>query len=312
MNKTLQKLIAGISALAMATALTVSAVPAFALEPKAVLEDKFVMSFKDAQTQEAAQYILDNGISLDDAKDLMASYEHGLELIAQRSASTTNEVSTYSSSGPIETNRPFYSGTQTAQSQHYGVLIKDNPSATVSATIRLSYTPTWIYYDFSALNYTVIDTTSTIFFQKDTTINNCITTGGYLPASSNTALFQTLLEFPFDTINDTSSSENYSESTIYNNFTLNIVNSTALNNINTTYTFHTYAIGDVDHSGYVDDADYTYIMQFLLTQYDYLGFSYTDVPDNIAAYLNFLSTDADRDGTLTMSDAIIISRLAKS
>lgn len=78
-----RKVFAG-SAVAAALLFQLTAVgfPAYAAEYDAVQKEEFVSSFSDAETKQVAQYLVDNGLSLEESKDLMKTYEKGLAIIA--------------------------------------------------------------------------------------------------------------------------------------------------------------------------------------------------------------------------------------
>lgn len=81
-----RKVFAG-SAVAAALLFQLTAVsfPAYAAEYDAVQKEEFVSSFSDAETKQVAQYLVDNGLSLEESKDLMKTYEKGLAIIARES-----------------------------------------------------------------------------------------------------------------------------------------------------------------------------------------------------------------------------------
>ena len=76
-----RKVFAG-SAVAAALLFQLTAVsfPAYAAEYDAVQKEEFVSSFSDAETKQVAQYLVDNGLSLEESKDLMKTYEKGLAI----------------------------------------------------------------------------------------------------------------------------------------------------------------------------------------------------------------------------------------
>lgn len=301
MKKFIQKTVAGVSALAMTAALSATAVPAFADEYEAVQAQNFVDSFENPETREVAQYCLDSGLNFEELKDMMTRYEHGLELIAER------EAMPYA----IDTGKTFYSATQLAQTQHYLVVFANNGSASAFTTLNLSFSEDWVKYDTISLPYKLFNTEADLRVKKAGNFRIKIT--GDIPARTTKDSPVTVMQFPFDVAVSASSSLDsgmYTESTLYHKFTLVRSDYDSANGKDTIYTYETYALGDVDHSGYVDDADSTYALQFLTQQIKYLSFTYTDKSSNIAGPLNFLALDANEDGKIDITDAVKINTWA--
>lgn len=298
MKKFIQKTVAGVSALAMTAALSATAVPAFADEYEAVQAQNFVDSFENPETREVAQYCLDSGLNFEELKDMMTRYEHGLELIAER------EVMPYA----IDTGKTFYSATQLAQTQHYLVVFANNGSASGYATMYVKMDNTWVDYDTTNLPYTLINENADIRLKKMT--DGRIRISGDIPATNTVNNPCCVLRMPFGVIGKATASSAYTESTLYHKFSIERTGYESENGKDTTYSLETYALGDVDHSGYVDDADSTYALQFLTQQIKYLSFTYTDKSSNIAGPLNFFALDANEDGKIDITDAVKINTWA--
>lgn len=300
MKKTIKKLTAGVSALVMTAALSATTVPAFASEYEALQKADFAASFTNSDTRKVAQYLFDNGMSLEEAKDTMETYEKGLEIIAEREIRPLNA---------IDTGRAFYSENSVAISPHYCVIIADNASASVETTLNLSFSRDWIDYDFTEMPYTVFNANDDFTFRQAT--SSRLRLNGDVIATSTNSSPRGVLRFPFEIVADTDMNyEPYTESTIYHKFTLVRSYCESLNGKDTTFSFETYALGDIDHSGSVDEADSTYMLQFLVQIINDLSFSYTDKSDNIANIVNFLALDANQDGVIDMSDSIKINKWA--
>ena len=71
MKKSAIKMIAGVSALAIFSSISATAIPAFAEEYDAIQEQDYVATFADEQTQNVANYLLENGVSMEEAQEMM-------------------------------------------------------------------------------------------------------------------------------------------------------------------------------------------------------------------------------------------------
>ena len=81
------------------------------------------------------------------------------------------------------------------------------------------------------------------------------------------------------------------------------------NQINSTFEFHTFVLGDFDHDGVVCDKDYAYLMDFVMNSFNgYL--SYKDVGDGTAFEVNTTAVDLNMDGILDIQDAIAWNKLS--
>mgnify|MGYP001462541219 FL=1 len=69
---------------------------------------------------------------------------------------------------------------------------------------------------------------------------------------------------------------------------------------------HTYALGDFDHNGIVDEADSAYLMKFV-TSYD-IDFHYKGVSVDVAGAVNLMAADANEDGVLDISDVAKVNK----
>jgi hypothetical protein len=67
--------------------------------------------------------------------------------------------------------------------------------------------------------------------------------------------------------------------------------------------YETYALGDVDHNGVVNSADYTYLMDFLLMKRDDFDFTYSDGSNHFSFATNGLAADTTQDNAVDIRDA---------
>lgn len=148
-----RKVFAG-SAVAAALLFQLTAVgfPAYAAEYDAVQKEEFVSSFSDAETKQVAQYLVDNGLSLEESKDLMKTYEKGLAIIARESENSG--IAMYdledSADEEIHIDAPFYSETNLASTDHYIAVINTNNAylvtsdGTISLATESTDTSKWV------------------------------------------------------------------------------------------------------------------------------------------------------------------------
>lgn len=71
MKKSTGKMMAGISALAILSSISATAIPAFAAEYDVIQEQDYVATFSDEQTQNVANYLLENGVSMEETQEMM-------------------------------------------------------------------------------------------------------------------------------------------------------------------------------------------------------------------------------------------------
>lgn len=95
-----KKIIAAIAATALTISVSATSVTAFADELE---EDVYLAGIEDVETQEIAEYYLDNGCSIDEAQAMLAIYEDGLETVS---------ADVLSGSGPFHIDTNFYNSTR--------------------------------------------------------------------------------------------------------------------------------------------------------------------------------------------------------
>lgn len=156
-----RKVFAG-SAVAAALLFQLTAVgfPAYAAEYDAVQKEEFVSSFSDAETKQVAQYLVDNGLSLEESKDLMKTYEKGLAIIARESENSG--IAMYdledSADEEIHIDAPFYSETNLASTDHYIAVINTNVDRNVRGCLDFLFHEKYSYYDNEVLYFLNNDT----------------------------------------------------------------------------------------------------------------------------------------------------------
>ena len=131
---------------------------------------------------------------------------------------------------------------------------------------------------------------------------------GYVEAKTTSSVQIGLLELPFNvkSINPDIEHETKSESTVYHKFVFERLFNYPISGVDTTYSFETYVLGDVNHDGKVTNADVTYLSDYLVGDISNLSFTYTDKSYNVAKIVNDLAMDANKDGSISLADLATI------
>lgn len=306
-KRKITKWMAGISSVAMLASFSALSVPAFAAEYEAMEAESYVASFANEKAQKVAKYLLDSGVSLEEAAEMMDWYMDGLTII-EGEQNANSGIATAS----VSTGKAYYSGTAKASTQHYGAIIIDNPEANVKGVLYVegvfsnnngtTYYPTFenVEVENEGVNLNGYDNCS---IAMDTTNSVSYT----IRTNTNTAGTPlAMCKFPIDSVSVFSS-----EAAIHNATSLDaslVSTYSGGNKKSTTFEFHTYALGDFDHNGVVDNADYDYIVDFCMLSFDG-KFNYTDITEETAYQVNRLAADANKDGTITIQDAIAVGKI---
>lgn len=261
-------------------------------------KEKFIASYKNADEIKAANYYLENGLSVEEAEKLMVLYVDGKEAV---------EAEKNNKSRAINTGKNFYSDTNLSDNQHYGVVIANNGLANVYAELQLSYNSSWANISSS--------TTPTMFYNNqnmsyDTSTTNTIIMYTHVFPTTSSEEPSKVFEIPFNVsmTNGNNGNETFSEGTLYHKFSFNKNYGRTTNNIDTTFCYETYVRGDVNHDGIVNATDVYYLTEYNLQTLTDLSFTYTDKNNNIANIVNNLAADADKDGYIGLADLTWIQK----
>lgn len=268
------------------------------LADTATAEDEFIASYAKPDEQLAANYYIENGISLEEAKSMMDIYQDG----ARKIAASKNSMARSNNEGVN-----FYSTTHLSRNQHYGIIIANNGAAHVMPTLRLSYTPNWA--SITADKVGVINNNfleSKVRFPNEGTIK----IEGEVTPSASMYTPSGVCDIPFNVLmtEDQASDEyiTFSEGNLYHQFALKKSSCDVMNGIDTTFTFETYVNGDVNHDGIVNSIDCNYLTQYVLTAIDLSkiteAYKYTDVSHEIAEIVNLRAMDTNKDGDIGAAD----------
>lgn len=301
MHKTIKKAIAGISALAMTAAMSATTIPAFASEYEAIDAQEYVNSFENPETREVAQFYLDNGISGDELKDMMSTYEEGLALLSSEQTDESGIALTSANSGTtvsLGNGGNYYNGTRMANSKHYAVITNDRPKAHVVGNFIVS-TSNAVSYDIATHPYTLQSGYENLGFSTSKNQQQLIIAG---TLESDSESVEAIVTLPFTAGIATSEAKLRSGFTLSSNFN-------SMNGVDGSYSMNTYALGDLDHNGIVDSADYTLASRFLVSLINKVTFNYKDVGPGVAAAIFILAFDVNMDGQIDLSDAVGINKI---
>lgn len=302
MHKTIKKAIAGISALAITAAMSATTIPAFASEYEAIDAQEYVNSFENPETREVAQFYLDNGISGDELKDMMSTYEEGLALLSSEDESGIALTSANSSTTvSLGNGGNYYNGTRMANSKHYAVITNDRPKAHVVGNFIVS-TSNAVSYDIATHPHTLQSGYENLSFSTSKNQQQLIIAG---TLESDSESVEAIVTFPFTAGIATSEAKLRSGFTLSSNFN-------SMNDEDGSYSMNTYALGDLDHNGIVDSADYTLASRFLVSLINKVDFNYKDVGPGVAAAIFILAFDVNMDGQIDLSDAVGINKIINS
>lgn len=306
MHKTIKKAIAGISALAMTVAMSATTIPAFASEYEAIDAQEYVNSFEDSETRAVAQYCLDNGLSLDETMSMMDTYQKGLELIASRNDSANDGIALTSTKIDVTINDTFYNGTRIAQTPHRGLILVKDRTAAMRCAIEITWLAENVFYDVDNVEYTVLDdygkSVHADVIPDDHNVFNCFSISGRIPKKSDVkGKIGCLVSFPIEL-----GAKARSEAQVKNSLIMDASGCTSTNGKDSELELHTYALGDFDHNGIVDEADSAYLMKFV-TSYD-IDFHYKGVSVDVAGAVNLMAADANEDGVLDISDVAKVNK----
>ena len=301
MHKTIKKAIAGISALAMTVAMSATTIPAFASEYEAIDAQEYVNSFENPETREVAQFYLDNGISGDELKDMMSTYEEGLALLNSEQIDESGIALTSASDSTtvvLGKGKNYYNGTRMANSNHYAVITNDRPKANVVGNFIVS-TSNAVSYDIATHPHTLQSGYENLGFSTSKNQQQLIIAG---TLESDSESVEAIVTFPFTAGTATSEAKLRSGFTLSSNFN-------SMNGVDGSYSMNTYALGDLDHNGIVDSADYTLASRFLVSLINKIDFNYKDVGPGVASAIFILAFDVNMDGQIDLSDAVGINKI---
>lgn len=298
-----------VTALCVAFATMVSAnssltASAATVDPELAQREAFVAEYSNEDDQNMAQYCLDNGLTVEEARNFMNSY---ISIKAEKSNSQISNKKRLkagkngTANERENTGKSYYNGNKASKNQHEAIVIVKNGSGTYSTGLTLSYTPEWINVA-DPVPFEVFNGYKNLQIKNN---NNSISINGYLPAKTTEEIPLGVVQIPFNvTEPNTPGHEKYAETTIYSKFDFKRNYNMAILNTDSVYGYETYVKGDVNHDGQVDEKDRDYLIKYNVNGGIVPRFHYTNQSDEIADIITPLAMDFNCDGVIDMTDAI--------
>lgn len=261
-------------------------------------EDKFIASYKNADEIKAANYYLENGLSVEEAKKMMDLYQEGALQIAASKNPMARTVN-----APVN----FYSDTNLSRNQHYGIIIADNGKANVDATLSIGYSNQLISPNINSVS----ELGSYVEVYRKTDLQNEVKIKAELTPSTSNEVPVGVCDIPLNIISNSFTSE----VALYNSLTLTVSECDSLDGSNTTFRLETYVAGDVNHDGKVNASDVKYLTDYNLGVKNIEDIlddcEYTDTHENVSNIVNKRAMDADKNGYISISDLTAISKIVE-
>ena len=284
---TLKKLVAALTAITSMASLGVGTISASAADLDAINEkilndtasneEKFVAEYaNDSEEMKIADYVINSGISESDAELAMQIYEDG--------ARNADDMDF--------TNVNYYSNSNLASTQHYMLPLFYSKGLAYDDTARIKLNTSMVTYGGS---YTLFDDLGDYIEDLSCGYSESSSTFriNLMAKAAPSGIYYKVSEFPISYTNNI-----HNEWDGKNKFTVDNTSS---------FEYHVYAIGDVDHNGVVDSTDSLYILKYVVGSTD-LGFDYLNCKSNISGVVNREAADYDNNGDITVSDVVALNK----
>lgn len=278
------KMLAAVIAAAAVTATVSSMAPAFAYDDIAAAEAALINSYSNPNAQDIAAYLLDNGMSLDEAKEIVDGYEERHPVNGMARSVTVDTV----------VDGPYHNSDHLSAADHYVVAIVKNTSAALDERIILDFESAYAGYDdeyYVCGGYADITNKSFIVSTPQT---NRVVTLLYTTSTLTTPSMDAVMRYKVYTVGAENERNLIDHILFTHDYGSNSID------------YDTYALGDVNHDGYVDENDSDVLVEYLTLARDDFSFTYTDQSTNVktsyAHITNALAADMNEDGDITMVD----------
>lgn len=287
------KVVAAVSATVMAAGMVMSSVPAFASSE----EMDFINSY-NGTARELAQYVINEGCTIDESKHIMDNYLKGKAEIEEKN----NGISTYSVDNEVLPE--YYSSIKFASSKHYIAAISLKPNITIRkvnlffgantdyvfAPLEGSYRACFSYSSMLSDINTSLNYPSNDKWEYEISISDM--------KSLDKTEAQVVVIFPLG-----KNTKPLSEADLYKDITFDY-NTTMGRGM---FTFETFAMGDVNHDGEISDADYTLLAECMMGKND-LSLQYADGSNHYSGATNLVAADVNQDNAISLSDLMLIDK----
>lgn len=286
--KIIKRATAAILAAVSTAVMASSMAPAFAYEDQGIAKEKFVNSFNEGIDRKCAQYLIDNGCALDEAKDIMDTYMEGLAMMEEQPMARAASAGHY------------YSNTSLAPTEHFVLVIATTPDRTIDEA----------FVKVSAKNSLVTTTedSATLMPAYESNVDYfklSFSEGALQKSWTHTLHLQSIRAFSSSTARSVErievtpiSSAINNEANLYNTISMSVDTGDDY-----VFAYETYAKGDVNHDGLVNKADSTLMLQFL-AESSTLDIKYADGSNHYSFVTNVAAADFNLDGSVSMVDIV--------
>ena len=279
----LKKSISALTAFAICVSMTSFSV--FAQEKVISDEESFVSSY-EGDAQAVAQYLLNNGCSVEEATPIMDCYLIGKEELISNSA----------------IDNCYYSSSRFSPTPHYIVVISSSPK-NAKEDVNLFFEGDTSFISPPSENFCKICSPYT--FSDITNISSSITTysdiWNYKISISNIKSIDKNEAQPMIILPISKGLQPLTDEDMYKDIVFNY-------NINTgkdLLAFETFSLGDVNHDGQVTEADLALLLK-VQSGLDTFEQDYKDGSNHYSGVTNEVASDVNFDGTVDLKDVELI------
>lgn len=284
-----KKIISTLTAIAVCT--SISSFPVFAEERVTSGEESFVSSY-EGEAQAVAQYLLDNGCSLEEAKEMMDIYLKGKEQL--------DSMGKGDMGSPVDID--YYTATCIAPTPHYAAIISIDPTKQLeNVKLHLKGVTSSIVAPDKG-EYKVCSSYSSALSGISDSLEYLHTdVWRYIISISNVDKLNITTAEPMIIVPLSIGEETLTERSVYRGFEFSYEEKSD----NGFYTYETFALGDVNHDGQVNESDATMLVN-ILSGSDTFKHIYKDSSNHYSGVTNKLASDVNFDGTVDLKDVELI------
>ena len=292
------KVVAAVSATVMTAGMVMSSVPAFAGSE----EMDFINSY-NGEVRQWAQYVIDEGCTLEEAQELVDSFIEGEKAFREESNASSG-ISTCADGSGEEYDEElgyYYDRENYAPSKHYVAIISEEPSIAIG---RLN-----LYFD---------GVNSRVLAPKENSYRACFKYSSMISIKDdlnpkNGLWDYTLSVTGIDSVESLTSTpllifpiEKGVKSLTENDLHKNINFSCMMSPEDGVFAFETFAMGDLNHNGKVTYAD-TYLLEKYLIGVE-PDLNYTGGVSPYAKAVKLVASDVDQNDKISLSDVIYLNK----
>lgn len=254
-------------------------------------EIQYMNSFSEDIEKDIVKYLFENGCSMDEAESMMTRYMNGKAI--SESKKMARAVS----------NPYYYNSTKLAPVDHFIALIVTDPTqGEDTLTVNITGNPANVSsmnYRFLCLSYSDSATLTGSYkvvnankWRQSSTYNDIQPLTSYTTAA------------PLSRYYIKAEGSTNTEAQLYNAVSMTY---NAMENSDFILAYETYARGDVNHDGTVDDEDLSKLMEYLVDK-TALNFIYRDGSNHYSFVTNVLAADTNLDGAVGIADQLTLNK----